>query len=98
MPHLVGAGAVVIEVEPQAGDADDVVGLAACAVVAGSLAPDAEAEVAVLLQVEFGEGGGDGKPDGLAAWGVEDGEPAGCRPSGIILRGAFLRLLLEAAR
>ena len=69
MPHLVGAGTVVVEVKPEAGDADDVAGLAACAPVVGSLAADAEAKVAVLPQVEFGDGRGDGKPDDLAALG-----------------------------
>ena len=36
---LVGAGAVVIEVEPQAGDADDVIGLAARTVIGGGAGP-----------------------------------------------------------
>ena len=74
---LVGAGAVVVEVEPQAGDADDVIGLAARTVIGGAVATDSQADIAVLVKVEFGDRHGDGKPNSLSAWGVEDSEPAG---------------------
>ena len=89
MPRLVGPEALVVEVEPQAGDGDDVVGLAASDTVAWSLASDANAEVTVLLQVEFGDGFGGGKPDGLSAGGVEDGEPT-C--FGVAVEGVLERL------
>ena len=76
MPDLVGARAVVVKVQPQAGDADDVVGLAPCTVVVRSLPTETHTEVAVLVQVQVGHGLGDRKPYCLAAWGAEDGEPA----------------------
>lgn len=84
-----GAGAVVVEVEPQAGDGDEVAGLAASDTVAWSLSSDANAEVIVLLQVEFRDGFGGGKPDGLSAGGVEDGEPT-C--FGVAVEGVLERL------
>ena len=72
MPGLVGARAVVVEVQPQAGDADDVVGLAPCTVVVRSLSAETHTEVAVLVQVQVGQGLGDRNPYCLAAWGAED--------------------------
>ena len=86
MPCLFSAGALVVEVEPQAGDGDDVVGLAAPLIIGGPLATDTNFEVAVLFKVEVGNGVGDGKPESVTAWSEEDGEPAGF---GATVEGAF---------
>ena len=86
MPNLVGARAVIVEVEPQAGDRNDIVVLAPCTAILGLLSPQAQAEIAVLVQVKVRHGLGGVKPEGLAAGCIEYGEPAGC---GVTVQGVF---------